>query len=208
MRAESEPAAFEALHILPLGPLQPSWVANLAERLSRRVRLPCHVTSMALGTPLPRLPERDQLDADRVLAALESLAPPRVVVVGMTPLDMAIPIFTFVFGRARQRGNAALVALARLDPGFHGLPRDPDLLADRAVAEILHELGHVASLRHCSDPACVMAFAASVEKIDSRGTRFCAACAARLPAWLAMPPVPRALEAAIDRPDGVREADP
>ena len=165
---------------------------------------------MPLGMPLPRLPERDQLEADAVLASIESGAPRNVVVVGVTPLDMAIPIFTFVFGRARQGGNAALVALARLDPSFHGLPRDADLLSNRAVAEILHELGHVASLRHCSEPACVMAFAASVEKVDLRGSQFCTSCAARLPAWLATPAIPRGLanRGATESPDAVREADP
>jgi archaemetzincin len=188
MGASPEPGAFEALHLLPLGPLPPPRVARLAERLSRHLRLPCHLATDVRGVPLARLPERDQIDADAVLAALEREAAGKGLVVGVTPLDMAIPIFTFVFGRARQGGKAALVSLARLDPGFYGLPPDPEILMQRAVTEILHELGHVASLRHCSEAACLMRFAGSVERVDARGAAFCAACAARLPAWLAAGP--------------------
>lgn len=186
MRPSPEAQGWERLYLLPLGPVPGPQVARLAERLSRHVRLPCRLAGDALAIPLARLPDRDQLDADLVLGALESQAPGDGVVVGVTPLDMAIPIFTFVFGRARQGGRAAVVSLARLDPAFYGLPLDADLLARRTVIEILHELGHLASLRHCSDAACLMSFAASVERIDARGAAFCASCAARLA------PLPRA----------------
>ena len=50
-------------------------------------------------------------------------------------------VFTFVFGLARQGGRACVVSLARTDPSFYGLPPDPDLRDERAVAEILHEIG-------------------------------------------------------------------
>jgi archaemetzincin len=49
------------------------------------------------------------------------------------------------------------------------------------VAEVVHELGHVAGLGHCPDLGCIMQFATSVERIDLRGPGFCAACAAALP---------------------------
>ena len=50
---------------------------------------------------------------------------------GLTEQDLAIPIFTFVFGRARSGGWAAVVSLARLDPTFYGLPSDEDELIRR-----------------------------------------------------------------------------
>lgn len=103
---------------------------------------------------------------------------------GVSAQDLGIPIFTFVFGRARAGGGAALISLARLDPTFYGLPADEGALMQRAVREALHELAHVAALAHCTQPLCLMRFAGSVEKADLRGARFCDACAARLPAWM------------------------
>jgi archaemetzincin len=126
------------------------------------------------------------VDADAVLRLLEARPTPhRALLVGLTSLDIAVSVFTFVFGRARQGAHAALVSFARLDPAFYGLPLDPGLLAKRAVDEIVHELGHAAGLPHCRDAACLMSFAGSVEKADVRGSRFCGECRARLPRWLA-----------------------
>jgi archaemetzincin len=100
---------------------------------------------------------------------------------GMTMRDLGVKIFTFVFGQARRNGFAALVSLARLRPEFYGLPSDPDLTSRRAVAEILHELGHILGLMHCTDFTCIMHFATNVETIDLRGDDFCPKCVATLP---------------------------
>ena len=70
----------------------------------------------------------------------------------MTSEDIALAIFTFVFGLARQGGRACLVSLARTEPAFYGLPPDQDLRDRRAVAEILHELGSPRDARALSGP--------------------------------------------------------
>jgi archaemetzincin len=185
------PAEAEALELLPVGTLPHGILLDLAARLSRHVELPCRPLPPSLDLRLPRLAGRDQLDAGALLAALEARAAPERLLVGVTAEDVAVPVFTFVFGLARQGGRAALVSLARADPVFYGLPPDPDLTAGRAVAEILHELGHLASLEHCADRSCLMSFAGNLERVDVRGRRFCPGCSARLPAWLRGPaPLP------------------
>jgi len=184
MGTSPAPRPPRALHLLPIGPLLVARAEDLAARVSRRVSVPCRVDP-ALPEPRgARLPDREQLDADALLTNLEGRAAADVVLVGVTPLDMGVPIFTFVFGRARQGGSAAVVSLARLDPSFYGLPADPEKTTRRAVDEILHELGHVAALRHCEDSSCLMRFVASVDQIDVRGSAFCPSCTARLPRWL------------------------
>lgn len=187
------PLLAEALDLQPVGTLPPETLTTLAARLSRRIRLPCHVRA---GTDLvpPRIAGRGQIDAGALLPLVEACldarqagaAPggaPRLLV-GVTAEDMAIPIFTFVFGLARQGSRACIVSLARTDPVFYGLPPDGDLRDRRAVAEILHELGHLAGLDHCPDRGCLMSFAGSIEKVDARGARFCPACLTRTPVWL------------------------
>jgi archaemetzincin len=143
------------------------------------------------GTPIPlrRIPKRDQLDANALLEAVEARAASSDtrLVVGVAGDDIAVPLFTFVFGLARQGGRACVVSLARTDPAFYGLPLDPELRDERAVAEVLHELGHLATLEHCPDRGCLMSFAGNIERVDTRGSRFCASCAERLPHWLRGP---------------------
>jgi len=177
----------EAVDLLPVGALPPGTLEALAARLSRRVEVACHVLPPG-QLPVRRIPNRDQLDANALLEAVEArAASDSRLLVGVTGEDIAIPVFTFVFGLARQGGRACVVSLARTDPSFYGLPPDPALRDERVVAEVLHEMGHLASLEHCPDRGCLMSFAGHIERVDTRGSRFCAACAERLPHWLRGP---------------------
>ena len=184
----------EAVHLLPVGSLPPGTLEALAARLSRRVELACHVLPPR-ELPVRRIPNRDQLDAGALLEALEARATADgSLLVGVTGEDIAVPVFTFVFGLARQGGPACVVSLARTDPSFYGLPPDPALRDERAVAEVLHEIGHLATLEHCPNRGCLMSFAGNIERVDTRGSRFCAACAARLPHWLrGLAPLPESI---------------
>jgi archaemetzincin len=171
-----------ALEFLAVGPVPSALVADVALRVSRAVTVPCRVAAAAPQIAAPPLDGRDQVDADLLLADVERLATrDGVVLAALVARDMANPIFTHFFGRARLGGRALVVSLARLSPAFHGGPDDADLAARRAAVEVTHELGHVAGLRHCTDAQCLMSLAHTVDAIDVRGTTWCGACAARLP---------------------------
>jgi archaemetzincin len=174
----------EAVQLLPVGRLPPGTIETIAARLSRRIQLACHVLAPRELT-VRRIPNRDQVDAGTLLAALEARAvADGSLLVGVTGDDIAIPVFTFVFGLARQGGPACVVSLARTDPAFYGLPSDLALRDERAVAEILHEMGHLATLEHCPNRGCLMSFAGNIERVDTRGSIFCPACTGRLPHWM------------------------
>lgn len=149
--------------------------------VSRRLVVPCLLESRPWRLDPVLLPGREQVNADRLLSALESEPVPGTVRVGITALDAGVAIFKFVFGRATFGGHAAVVSLARLAPEHYGLAPDDNLLRRRAATEILHELGHLAGLNHCGDFNCIMHFAPNVESIDVRGAHFCNLCAAALP---------------------------
>jgi archaemetzincin len=113
---------------------------------------------------------RGQYDSGSILKWLESRHADASKVLGVTDVDLFIPILTFVFGEAQLSGRAAVVSTARLDA------RDPSLLLHRLRKESLHELGHAYGLVHCGHPGCVMARSPGVSEIDTKGDAFCPDC--------------------------------
>jgi len=97
-------------------------------------------------------------------------------ILGVTAVDLFIPVLTYVFGEAQLGGRAALVSTHRLDTTVYGLPENRKLLAERLKKEAIHELGHTCSLYHCEDTLCVMRSSTYVEEIDLKSARFCARC--------------------------------
>ena len=95
---------------------------------------------------------------------------------GVTPLDLYIPILTFVFGEAQLEGGCAVVSTFRLRQEFYGLPPDPGVLSRRLLKESIHELGHTLGLTHCEDYECVMAPSHAVEWIDLKSSHVCPEC--------------------------------
>lgn len=173
----------QSIRIVSVGSLPRSEGEHLAALVSRHVALPCHFDETRLEGELRFLAGREQADADYLLRRLEEhLVANGTAVVGVTEVDLGLPILTHVFGGAREGGHTAVVSLARLKQEFYGLPANEELAARRAVAEVLHEVGHLAGIRHCVRYDCIMHFSPDVEAIDLRGLSYCAACAAELPA--------------------------
>lgn len=120
---------------------------------------------------------RDQYHSTELLRCLLNHFPDkRVKVLGITSLDLFIPILTFVFGEAQLDGTVAVVSSHRLRPQFYGLKPDDALMAQRAVKEAIHELGHTFGLVHCPYYECVMHSSPSVEEIDLKSEAFCPEC--------------------------------
>jgi archaemetzincin len=97
-------------------------------------------------------------------------------ILGVTEVDLFIPVLTYVFGEAQLDGPAAMVSTYRLDNQIYGLPPDRNLLFERLCKEAIHELGHTYHLFHCRRHPCVMMSSTYVEGIDLKSDRFCAGC--------------------------------
>lgn len=163
---------------------------DLAAELARIFQVSCHVHEEPFLADFAYDPRRDQYYSTALLQSMLSLgSDPQTVWLGVTGLDLFIPILTYLFGEAQLGGRCAIVSLHRLREEFYGLPPNPDVLCQRLVKESAHELGHVLGLRHCLDWRCVMASTHDVERLDLKSGEYCTAC---LAAASLRSPAPRA----------------
>jgi len=171
------------LTLVAIGTLPDGVLEELAGALSRRLRLTCVPGETTIDPASAHDPRRDQYDCRALFPALEAVAAARGGrVLGVADVDLFSAVFTFVFGESKLGGRTAMISLHRLRQTEYGLADDDALFRHRAVQEAMHETGHLLGLVHCHAPECVMRFSGSVEEVDLKGDRFCAACAAQVPA--------------------------
>ena len=150
---------------------------RLAAHLAAVFHVSVTLSEFALDATFAFDAGRNQFHSTRILAALATFPQrPGQHVLGLTSLDLFVPVLTFVFGEAQLRGPAAIVSYHRLTDAFYGLPQDDAMLDDRILKESVHELGHTLGLRHCDDWSCAMASTHTVELLDLKRSQLCAHC--------------------------------
>jgi archaemetzincin len=156
--------------------IPPSW-QNMAEDLGKNLIYPYSYTDIDIDLELFYSDERNQYHSTLVLSKiLMNIPNDAEKIIGVTHVDIFIPILTYLFGEAQLGGKGAIVSTYRLRNEFYGLPSDDILLYHRTLKEILHELGHTLGLVHCQDYECVMHFSTYVEDIDLKKPQFCSVC--------------------------------
>jgi archaemetzincin len=168
------------LHLLPVGSVDPQLLEWLGQALQQKFHVQPEILSPALNPAFALHAERQQYHSSEILGSMQRYINSSTWrLLGITQLDLYIPILTFVFGEAQLGGISALVSYHRLQQEFYGLPRDMDLLANRLLVESVHELGHTLRLTHCHDYQCAMAPSHAVEWIDIKDSGFCEDCLSR-----------------------------
>jgi len=169
------------LQLLPIGTIDAPLLEWLAQALEQEFRVRTEILSPPLDPAFARHAERQQYHSSEILGSMQRYINSSTWrLLGITQLDLYIPILTFVFGEAQLGGTSALVSYHRLQQAFYGLPQDADLLANRLLVESVHELGHTLRLTHCHDYQCAMAPSHAVEWIDIKDSGFCEDCLARV----------------------------
>jgi len=168
------------LQILPIGAFDLQLLEWLGQSLYDKFRMRAEILSPALDPSFALHAERQQYHSSEILASMQRYRNGSTWrLLGITQLDLYIPILTFVFGEAQLGGTSAVVSYHRLQQEFYGLPGNRDLLANRLLIESVHELGHTFRLTHCHDYQCAMAPSHAVEWIDIKDSGFCEDCLAR-----------------------------
>lgn len=149
------------------------------------------VIPMHFGTPAQILPPienpshtfdpvRLQYNAAGIIKTLEAKALPAYwKVLGVLTVDLFLPVFTHVFGEAREGGKCAIVSLYRLNKD-EGSSVSEGSAAERASKVALHELAHLFNVTHCTDRNCLMHFSMNLRELDEMPMEFCQYCRAFL----------------------------
>jgi len=166
-----------AIHVAYLKHYPPAWSGALESGVADVFPLEVRGTPLNIDLKPAYAPDRRQYHATLILASLLRHLPDKhTKIVGVTPVDLYIPVLTFVFGQAQLNGPGAVISTYRLRNEFYGLPPDDGLLLERAIKEAVHELGHAFGLVHCPSVSCVMHASSYVEDVDIKGESFCTNC--------------------------------
>lgn len=171
----------KALQLLSIGDLDDGLAKDLRSALERAFHVTCKLLPVRLDPEFAFHPERQQYHSSEILHRMQDFATKDSLrVLGITPVDLYIPILSFVFGEAQVGGPCAVVSTYRLTQEFYGLSADKTMLRERLIKEAVHELGHTFNLTHCDDYSCVMASSHAVEWIDLKEVSFCGLCQAQV----------------------------
>lgn len=169
------------LQLLPIGAVPRELLQSLTPAMTGAFGVPCDILPTSIDPLFSLHGERQQYHSSEILRRMQAyVRSDSWPILGVTCVDLYIPILTFVFGEAQMGGPCAVVSAHRLRQEFYGLPTDTSLLQHRLIKEAVHEVGHTLDLTHCNDYRCAMAPSHAVEWIDLKESVLCPTCMARV----------------------------
>jgi archaemetzincin len=163
------------IRVVPVGSVERTLLDVCCAALRREFRVECNVLRQTVDPTFAYHAERNQFHSTAIVEHLGRLATDSRIL-GVTAVDLYVPILTFVFGEAQLGGAYAVISAHRLTQEFYGLAPDLPLLRQRLAKEAVHEIGHTYGLTHCDDYSCAMAASHSVEWLDIKSDALCATC--------------------------------
>ena len=172
------------LRIVPVGEF-PKDILEIVKNELESLNIKCRVMSTL------RMPQeafnnwRKQYNAEIIMNSLSNSSEVKFIdksipTLLLTEADMYYGGLNFVFGLEDPNKSCAIVSLARLKTEFYDERPDKNLLEERVLKEIMHEVGHYIGLDHCINIGCVMNFSPSVYDVDKKQKIFCDSCKIRL----------------------------
>jgi archaemetzincin len=166
------------LYIVPIELLDISVLDPLFSVLTETFNLQIEIFRKNLALDKAYDARRNQYYSSELLAQLITNPPADAHrMLGVTGLDIFIPVLTYIYGEAQVNGLGALTSTYRLREEFYNKPPNVHVFNERLAKEAVHELGHTYGLVHCSHPECVMASSTYIEDVDEKSRHFCKSCA-------------------------------
>jgi archaemetzincin len=163
--------------IMPIGKVDPEFLLSISAAVGTKFHTKAEADRKISIPPDSYNALREQYYATAVLKKMTVYKQRNMeILLGIIDADLYASKLNYVFGEADPFAGVAIISLWRLRQEFYGLPRDKDLLKERAAKEAIHELGHVYGLDHCSHPECIMYFSNSISDTDKKGPGFCDIC--------------------------------
>jgi archaemetzincin len=166
------------INIVPVNFSNNSFLKKILRELNSRFRSDISLLALDLDIEETYSENRGQFFSSQIIslsAALTQTIPGKILMI--TEVDLFVPVLTFVFGEAQLNGKHSLVSVCRLHEEFYSGISNDELLFQRTMKEILHELGHCFGLLHCIDWDCVMHSSQGIEEVDIKGNFYCKVCA-------------------------------
>ena len=163
--------------VQPLGDVRGDIVDAIASRLATFFHIR---TDVFLDHPIPQgshNPQRGQYNCYPILTFLKTLKPDHAIkTIGVTEVDLFVPILTYVFGEAEMGGHAAVISTHRLARGRDRQQIPSEQLFKRVEKIAIHELAHTFRLYHCKEDGCLMGSFPVLGHVDEQPIRFCRYC--------------------------------
>jgi archaemetzincin len=168
----------DRINIVPVKFSNNSFLKKIINELNRRFFSDISSISLDCDVGDAYSKDRAQFFSSQIIASFASLTtgvPGKILL--LTEVDLFVPVLTFVFGEAQLNGKHSIVSVCRLHEEFYSGISDDELLFQRTMKEVLHELGHCYGLLHCIDWDCVMHSSQGIEEVDIKGSHYCKNCA-------------------------------
>lgn len=167
----------EFIYVIPIGGITKTIISFARRTIEATFDCICNILN---GQDIPQQAydeRREQYLSTSLLRNILTQCPKDAMkILGVTDVDIFVPVLTFVFGQAQLNGRAAIVSTYRLRQEFYGLVPNDEVMMQRLGKEIIHELGHTFGLVHCKNPLCVMHFSNFIGEIDVKSSDFCPSC--------------------------------
>lgn len=165
------------IYLVPIHLRAADWMERLQSGIERAFGVRTKLGDQPIDLSIAYDPARKQYSSSAILLQLIDHVPADMMkILGITDVDLFVPVLSYVFGEAQLDGIGAVVSVHRLKNSFYGLSEDDERMVERLVKEAVHELGHTFGLFHCNRVGCALNASTYVEDIDQKSEMLCAEC--------------------------------